>query len=118
MVPDPELIVLGLLCRSALTLPAHAPISGRWPTGKHLTQVTHEAARPHAYSWLYNQRKRFHFNESVSFLITRVQLLSFVHLANGLRFSSKQIQVSALAVAAKGTRPHAGGRVKAMCFPS
>lgn len=79
--------------------------------------MTHEAARPQAYSWLYNQRKRFHFNESVSFLITRVQPLGFVHLANGLRFSSKQILVSALAVAAKGPRPGAGGRVRVMCSP-
>lgn len=122
VAPDPRVIVVGLLCRSALALPEHTPVSGRlrggrWPTGVHLTQVTREAASPHAYSWLYNQRKRLHFNEPVSFLITRVQLCSFVHLANGLRFSSKQILVSALAVAAKGTRPRAGGRFKAICFP-
>lgn len=118
MVPGPEVIVVGLLCRSAL--PEHTPVSGRlwggrWPTGEHLNQVNLEAASPQAYSWLYNQRERFHFSESASFLITRVQLCSFVHLANGLRFSSKQILVSALA--AKGTRPHAGGRFKAICFP-
>lgn len=29
VVPDPEVMVLGLLCRSALALPEHTPVAGR-----------------------------------------------------------------------------------------
>lgn len=60
VVTGSKVLGVGVLRWSAPAFSEHTFVSGRlqggrWPTGEHLTQVTHETASLHTHSWLYKE---------------------------------------------------------------